>query len=313
MAGDYPPKQPEDFRYGNSDSSRGDAPPLPYSPPESGGSSNKTVGCWIAGCLGSLLLGVLLIGAMGFGGYWWLTQQVEKYTDAEPAPMPAVEMAPEEIAELQKRFADFFEEAMPEAGENGVGASTDGEDTPRELVLTAQQINALLQSNETLADRAYVEIEDSRIRAKVTIPTDQIPGGAGRHFNADAEIEVSLENGVLLIQIVDAKVKGESLPEEFAAELSKQNLAKELYDDANTAKMLQRFESIEVEDDTIRMRLKPTEKPDKETPSSAKAAEETSPPQPMADDPFEAIGAPPAEEEVPTEPADQSEVLESAR
>ena len=156
-----------------------------------------------------------------------------------------------------------------------------------------------------------MEIEDSRIRAKVTIPTDQIPGGAGRHFNADAEVEVSLENGVLLIQIVDAKVKGEPLPEEFSSELSKQNLAKELYEDANTAKMLRRFESIEVVDDTVRMRLKPPEKQEK--PSELKAAEETSPPKPMVDDPFEAIGAPPAEEEVPTEPADQTELLEPAR
>ena len=315
MAGDYPPKQPKDFQYGNStqfsDPDRGDAPPLPYAAPDSAGSSNKQVGCWIAGCLGSLFLGVMLIAAMGFGGYWWFTQQVEKYTDAEPAPMPAVEMEAEEVAKFQKRFNDFFKQAIPESGKDG-GEATDGEKLPppTELILTAEQINALIQSNETFADRAYVEIEDGRIQAKVTIPTDQIPGGAGRHFNADAEVEVSLQNGVLLIQIVDAKVKGESLPEEFVTELSKQNLAKELYDDANTAKMLHRFESIEVVDDTIRMRLKPTEKADKEKPASAKTTEETSPPQPMVDDPFEATGEPPAEQEPA---AGQTELLEPAQ
>jgi len=308
MAGDYPPERSEDFR--NHNSSRGAAPPLPYAPPERSSSSNKTVGCWIAGCLGSLFLGMLLIAAMGFGGYWFLTQQVEKYTDAEPAPMPPVEMEAEEIAELQKSFNDFFNQAMPESGENGSAVATDGEELPlpNELVLTADQINALLQSNETFADRAYVEIKEGIILAKVTIPTDQVPGGAGRHFNADAEVDVSLQNGVLLIQIVDAKVKGESLPEEFSAELSKQNLAKELYEDPNTAKMLQRFESVEVLDNTIRMRLKPKEKP-----PTAKAAEKASPPQPMVDDPFEAIEQRSAETEPLAEPADQSELLEPAQ
>ena len=315
MAGDYPPKQPKDFQYGNStqvgDPDRRDAPPLPYAAPDSSSSSNKKFGCWVVGCLGSLLLGVLLIAAMGFGGYWWFTQQVEKYTDAEPAPMPVVEMEAEEVARLQKRFDDFFKQAMPESDEDGVGEATDGDNLPppTELVLTAEEINALIQSNETFANRAHVKIEDGRIGAKVTIPTDQIPGGAGRHFNADAEVEVALENGVLVIQIVDAKVKGEPLPEEFVTELSKQNLAKELYDDANTAKMLHRFESIEVVDDTIRMRLKPTEKADKEKPASAKTTEETSPPQPMVDDPFEATEEPPAEQE----PADQTELLEPAQ
>jgi len=173
----------------------------------------------------------------------------------------------------RKRFNDFFKQAIPESGKDG-GEATDGEKLPppTELILTAEQINALIQSNETFADRAYVEIEDGRIQAKVTIPTDQIPGGAGRHFNADAD--------------------------------------KELYDDANTAKMLHRFESIEVVDDTIRMRLKPTEKADKEKPASAKTTEETSPPQPMVDDPFEATGEPPAEQEPA---AGQTELLEPAQ
>ena len=156
MAGDYPPKQPKDFQYGNStqvaDPDRVDAPPLPYGPPESSGSSNKKVGCWIAGCLGTLFLGMMLIVAMGFGGYWWFSQQVEKYTDAEPAPMPAVEMEAEEIAELQRKVDSFFQQAMPKRGENGDGEAMDDANLPppTELVLTADQINALVQSNLSL-------------------------------------------------------------------------------------------------------------------------------------------------------------------
>ncbi len=262
MTSELPPEPKEDFRYDNSNRTGApnglDAPPRPYSPPQSGGSSNKKFGCWIAGCFGSLLLGVLLIAAMGVGGYWWLSQQVEKYTDAEPAPMPAVEMEAEEIAELNREVQAFFNQAVPESEATNAEEATEGEalSKTQELVLTADQINALIQSDETLANRAYIEIKDDRILAKVTIPTDQVPGGAGRHFNADAEVDVSLENGVLVIQIVDAKVKGEPLPEEFADELAKQNLAKEFYKNVETSKLLQRFESVEVVDNSVRMRLK---------------------------------------------------------
>lgn len=304
MAGDFPPEQPKDFQYGSSKQiSNPDgvaAPPLPYTSPDSGSTSNKKVGCWVAGCLGSLLLGVLLVIAMGFGGYWWFTQQVEKYTDTEPAPMPTVEMEAEEVADLQNKIDSFFKQAMPESDEaRGVEeAGTKELAPPQELVLTADQINGLLQSNKNLADRAYVEIEEGRILAKVTIPTDQIPGGAGRHFNADAEVEVSLQNGVLLIQIVDAKVKGEPLPEEFAKELTKQNLAEELYKDASAAKMLQRFESVEVVDDTVRMRLKKPEQ-------ASKTSDQTSASRSAADVTSETNGDVSAEEELPVVPAGQ--------
>ena len=313
MAGDYPPKQPPISPHEHSNQverpDHGDAPPLPYAPPESGGSSsNSKVGCWIAGCLGSLFLGVMLIAALGFGGYWWVSQQVEKYTDAEPAPMPAVQMEAEEIAELQNEVDSFFTQVMPDSKETGAEESAEGEELsrPQELVLTAGQINALIQSNKTFADRAYIEIEDGRILAKVTIPTDQIPGGAGRHFNADAEIDVSLENGILLIQIVDAEVKGEPLPEEFANELAKQNLAKELYENAETAKVLQRFESVEVVDNTVRMRLKSSEK------QRLEATDDTSPPQPSKEDTLKEA-EPSAEEALLKEPIDQSEIVEPAR
>lgn len=264
---------------------RVDAPPMAYSPPTPSKSSTKGYGCWIAGCLGSLLAGVLLIAAVGFGGYWWFTQQVEKYTAAEPSQMPVVEMEEEEVTALREEVESFFKQVVPENSEStidladgtdGVDGADDGDgngaenqkdsddgianrnDQPvlTELVLSAEQINALLQSFDSDFGQAFVEISDGAVNAKISIPTDNFPGGAGRHFNADADIEVSLEDGILLIQIVAAKVKGEPLPEEFITELSKQNLAKEMYEDAETAKILRRFESIEVIDDTVRMRLK---------------------------------------------------------
>ena len=260
------------------DQGRPAAPPKPFTATHSVKTTGNGYGWWIAGCLGFLFLCFVLLVGLGVGGYWWYTQQIEKYTDAEPAPIPAVEMSEEEIAELQQKVDSFVSQAMPPSGA-GKAASSDkaveNEDQPpsMELVLTADQINALLQSNEAFANRAFIEIEDATILAQVSIPTDQIPGGGGRHFNADAEIEVSLEDGVLLIQIVDAKVKGEELPQEFMTELSKQNLAKELYENPDTAKVIHRFESIEVVDGTVRMRLKRQKTNESSAPQSSEEAD----------------------------------------
>lgn len=254
----------------------GPKPPLPFEPPSlPAQSSSKACGCWAIGCLGSAFAGLLLIVALGFGGYWFITQQVEKYTDAEPEPLPAIEMQDEEVAALKEEVDSFLKQVSP-IGDNRDSRDSRSIATPpekeadgqTELVLTARQINALLQMDETLRGRALVEIEDGLIRAKVSIPTDQIPGGAGRYFNADAQVDVRLDDGVLVVQLVNAQVKGEPLPERFIQELAKENLAKDLSNDARTVKVLRRFDSIEVEGSTIRLRLKRPESTLSEPPST---------------------------------------------
>lgn len=249
-------------------------------PPASGESSKKGCGCWVFGCAGLMVGCLLLVAGLGFGGYWYLTKQVEKFTDAEPNQIPAVEMDEEALTRLQERIESFSKQVSPDseeaqleddAGEPAV-VLDDVAEPPLELVLTANEINALIHSNESLRGMAHVVIEDGHIQGKVSIPTDQVPGGKGRYFNADAEIEVSMHDGILVVKVVDAKVKGESLPEAVMGPLKEQNFAKEAYDDVNTAEILRRFESIEVIDDAIHLRLKRNDDvPAEETPISAES------------------------------------------
>ncbi|MFG0264286.1 MAG: hypothetical protein ACF8AM_03930 [Rhodopirellula sp. JB055] len=233
-------------------------------------------GCFIWGCLGTLTVAIVVMIASGFGVYYFLTGQVEKYTDTQPADVPVVEWDEERLDELQARIDAFTEQVKSGSQEESTDTDTDGKvatddadeaegtsdeslvpaEVPRELRLTSEEINALISSNEDLRGKAFVRIEDGRLYGQVTLPTDQIPGGKGRYFNADAEFEVSMDNGVLVVRLTSASVKGEPIPEAFMEGFSQQNLAKDAYDDVETAELLRKFDKIEVVDDAIVLRLR---------------------------------------------------------
>ncbi|MCC9641195.1 hypothetical protein LOC71_02840 [Rhodopirellula sp. JC740] len=227
------------------------------------------IGCFVWGCLGTLLLAVVVMVGSMFAVYYFLTGQVEKYTDTQPAEIPVVQWDEGRLEELQSRIDAFSEQVRPEdENAEGVAATTDENATeetgpdagetaaPRELRLTSEEINALISAQGDLQGKVYVEIENGKLRGKVTLPMDQIPGGKGRYLNADAEFDVSMSDGVLEVRITDANVKGEPLPEAFMEGFSQQNLAKDVYDDPETAEMLRKFDSIEVVDDAIVLRLR---------------------------------------------------------
>jgi hypothetical protein len=67
---------------------------------------------------------------------------------------------------------------------------------------------------------------------------------------------VTLEDGVLIVTLSKAEVKGEQVPEAFMQEIRKENLAKDLYKDPKNARMIGRFDSISVEDDKIVAKLR---------------------------------------------------------
>ncbi|KLU04412.1 putative signal peptide and transmembrane protein [Rhodopirellula islandica] len=251
-------------------------------------------GCFLWGCLGTLTVAVVVMIASMFGVYYFVTGQVEKYTDTHPADVPVVDWDEARLDELQARIDAFSDQVKSGSPEDSSGADPDGEaatdgggdaaneveesavpaDLPRELRLTSEEINALISSNEELRGKAFVRIEDGRLYGQVTLPTDQIPGGKGRFFNADAEFEVSMNNGVLVVRLTSASVKGEPIPEAFMEGFSQQNLAKDAYDDVETAELLRKFDKIEVVDDAIVLQLR---EPESETTDSEDSNDEESP------------------------------------
>jgi hypothetical protein len=248
--------------------------PAPYAPNDPPGQGTRPpaktksgIGCWIWGCLGVVVFMLIAIIGIGFGAYYFVTNQVANYTDTAPADVPVVELPPEELEALEARIESFTSEVRgtdktasettPDGETDGTAESTGPATEPvKELVLTANDINALIASNAELKGKLFVEIEEGRVRGKASFPADAFPGGKGRFFNADAEFSVSMQDGLIMIRLTDASVKGERLPEQLLDGFSRENLAKEMYANPENAEMLRKFDRIEVVDDTIVLRLK---------------------------------------------------------
>jgi hypothetical protein len=224
----------------------------------------KSRGC-LYGCLFVLFSGIALLVCAGVGGYWWVSTQVQKYTSATPAELPSVELPAEQMSGLESRVNAFSD------------AIESGEAPPEDLVLTADEINALIGKQEQLRGKVFVRIKDGQVSGDLSIPTDPIPGGKGRYFNGSASFNVSMEEGVLIVTLADAEVNGERVPPQAIEALSKENLAREAYKDAKTAEVLRRFESISVEDDKIilKVRQKKEAEPGPSLPDASSPADDS--------------------------------------
>jgi hypothetical protein len=204
----------------------------------------SSFGCCLWSCLTITLFTILAFVAAGIGGYFWLTSTVEQYTSATPDTLPQVQLTEEQVVDLEARV-ESFQQSVKQGEE------------PQQLVLTADDLNALIQQDEQLKGRVHVVIQDGQIAGRISIPADMIPGGKGRYFNASATFDVSVENGVLIVTCSDAEVKGEKLPSAFIEGLKQENLAKDAYKNPEFADLLRRIERLEVQDDKVLIQSRP--------------------------------------------------------
>ncbi|MEQ8847160.1 hypothetical protein [Botrimarina sp.] len=246
-------------------------------------------GCLFWGCLiVAVVLLLLVVGAV-WSAYSLYSGLVQQYTATEPMAIEVVELPEEQMKALNERYEAFAQAVK--AGEN-----------PGDLELTAEELNALIGQNADLAGRVFVRIADGQLGGDVSIPTDFLPMvGAGRYFNASGQFEASMENGVLVVTLADATVNGKPVPEEFLAGLKDQNLAKDLYDNADNAKALRQFESLTIEGDKVILKARPAEDlPDAGDAAGDTAEEDAAEP---ADDPASG-DQPPAEPDDATPPSE---------
>jgi len=195
-------------------------------------------GCLIGGCLTVVLVMLIGIGVVGYMGYTFYISQVNKYTSSEAVDIPKIEKSKEESDAVKKRLEDFK-------------SSLERNESTEPFVLTSDEINALISTENDLKGKLYITIADGEISAQASIPTDVIPGGKGRFFNGKVSLKASLENGVLIVTLDEAEVNGESLPSQFLDSIRKENLAKDAYKDPKSAEFLRKFERLTIENDKI--------------------------------------------------------------
>ena len=211
----------------------------------------KGRGCFFYGCLTLVILFLVVT----IGGYFAVRAAVNsfvaKYTDTTPMELPKVELSKTEMEELDKRLASFKE---------GVEADKPVPD----LVLSADEINALIQRNPEMKNKVSVGFEGDQVKGKISLPLGELNLPIigrwlkGRYLNGTAGLMPTLQNGVLIVTLQSVEVKGKKLPADILTGLKNHNLAEGFYRDPKMAAVMSKLASIEIKDGkvTIKPRTK---------------------------------------------------------
>jgi len=208
----------------------------------------KRRGCFFYGCLSLAVLGLLAV-VLGVVAYYvakkTAARWINDYTETTPGLLEKVEYSPAQMEALQARLAAFKN-------------ALDKGNASVELVLTAEDLNALITKERELQGKLFVRIDDDKIKGEVSMPLKDIGPLKlnGRYLNGTAAFKVALEHGALDVRLQDVQVKGKPLPAVIFTEMKKQNLAKDFQNDPKIAADIARFESIRITNSQVILRNK---------------------------------------------------------
>jgi len=205
-------------------------------------SQPKRRGCLFYGCLTGIVCVLAILGAF-FLGLYKLKQMLNNYTDAQPIALPTVQMAAGQLEDLEQRVANF-----------GATLETNGAAAP--LVLTGDDLNALIAHTAPLQSfkgRAYLTVHGDRLEGQVSWPLAELglPIFHGRYLNGTARFTLNLEHGRLQIVPEQILVKDRPIPSLYLKRIQQENLAANLPPDSAVTRIIDRLETIQIQDGKI--------------------------------------------------------------
>jgi hypothetical protein len=223
----------------------------------------KPHGCFFYGCITAIVVTVVLLILIGISVYMftrYMGHLRDDYTDTAPAKLPKVELPKPELDAFKKRL-----EAFQDALKTGKPSEP--------LVLTAEDINGWIESQDDYRGKFFVEIPGDKIKGQVSLPLGELGVRflAGRYLNGTATFKVSLQDGQFVVIPEAVKVKGRPLPDWLRGSIERKNLFENRSQDPDMQEAASQLESIVVKDGKIIVKAK--EKPKEE----AKDAEKPTP------------------------------------
>jgi hypothetical protein len=198
------------------------------------------------GCLfWAIVTALVLVVAAGAGGYvayrYGRHRIVAEYTASAPLDFAqAPLLSPAELGDLDGRLAAFVHALR-------------NKNPAEPLALTGDELTALVARSpdfQKLGGRARLSIANGEVQSDLSVPLERL-GYPGRWFNGSAAFLVTLENGVLIVTLRSASVKGEPIPGWIVGRLADRNLAKDLYQRPEIAGLIARLESIDLSNGRI--------------------------------------------------------------
>ena len=165
----------------------------------------KGLGCFARGCFILVVFGIVLAIACVAGlycgfqrhsaivhGIYWLAK-THSLADT-PTPVPEFAASEEQIQRVQERWRDF---------EQKIRAAQ-----PAQIELTPDDINSLIAANPDRRWKAFVSMEENRLRLQTSVWLGEFLGRSG-YFNGDIMIQLngaqSLEHPQLNRIVVNSK------------------------------------------------------------------------------------------------------------
>jgi hypothetical protein len=182
----------------------------------------------------------LAIGIVAF--FIYQTYTIGKtITSTTPTEIPVEKPSQEKAEELGQRLVSF--------------QTAITEDKPAELVLSAQDLNALIALDPDFAGKVFFQIQEDQVFLKGAIPLNNVPGLEGRFLNGTIAMNISLKNQKLVITPTKLLLDNPDMPK-FVQDiimdsLKKQNLAEEAAKDPEFQKWLQNIKDIRVAEGKI--------------------------------------------------------------
>ena len=197
-----------------------------------------------------MLILLVVAGFLVFGFVKGVIEDgVANFTTDQPVAIETPEFTPAQVKDATDRYEAFY--AAMKAGQ-----------TPEPLVLSAQDINALLFNHsdfKAIAGKGKVDIQDNLMKSAVSVNLEdlEIPvkfiadAVAGRYFNGEVTLSISMPSGRPTAFIEELEVNGMHPPEEMMAGLQQENLLKEAQSDPNLKKFFDQISDLKIENNQL--------------------------------------------------------------
>ena len=213
------------------------------------------VGCGLVGCLGSVVLLVVLF----FGGIFWLTNNMLSKT---PLEMPAAYLSEAKVTRLKQKMAEFDQKL-------------NAEDPKKiELTLNEEEVNYLFQKDtEKSETRMHVDFKkDGVVDFKLSVPGSKTENNAGKtklYLNITGEGKLKVDDGDYQADFTRLTIGKLKVPSGDFLKGFSQGMSKEIKTNETYKKMKYRIIKLEIDKDVVHLIVEPKGKVAIEAPSDS--------------------------------------------
>ncbi len=158
------------------------------------------MGCFAKGCL-ILVAFFLLLGAAFVGGTFLAVRVLRtSYFATSQVPLPANVTTEREQEDARTKWYDFERAARAH--------------TAKRIEMTADELNALIQSETDLRGLVFVTIDHDTARLQISVPLDKLRLLRGRYMNAECTVQSPLDGNPSHARVASILVNGKPVGED---------------------------------------------------------------------------------------------------